>query len=109
MWASSGRLPAYRVGKSWIFLTTELEVWLASTANSHDVLPGTTINGISDPLGDLPELLKPAEVADFLEIAPQTLSRYFDRNEIPYFDSGPAKRISKSFPRAFLQMAKMAR
>lgn len=97
-WANTGRIPAYRVGRSWIMLSTELRVWLESTSTR----PEPYRERADDFLAGLPPLLTKCDVARLLHVSVPTVGDLLAAKAISHLDLETTTRIPLSDLRQFL-------
>jgi excisionase family DNA binding protein len=96
-WAKTNRMPAYRIGKSWLVLRVEFEAWMASTST----VQGQPTSTWPNPLASLPPYLSLSETAKVLRVSTPTLNQMLAQGVMPHLDLGSRKRIDLDALRAF--------
>lgn len=101
-WAKANRVPAYRVGRSWIWLRAELVAWVESTSTAPRPDTGASV----DPLAGLPPLLTTNDVAQLLLVSPATVAGFMSTGALASLDLGTTARIPRAALREFLSTAR---
>lgn len=99
-WAKNDTMPAYRVGRSWIFLRQELLAWLDSTSTvptDQKAAPS-----LADQLAPLPALLLVSEAAAVLQVSTSTISTMITNHQLGAHNLGTTQRVPVSAVRDYL-------